>query len=204
MKKGLFLIAGLMSILATQAQIGGGDYKPFKVDVAFGAAIPSGSGSKGGVLFAIEPKYAVMPMLSVGLRIEGAVVARGFVSSDGQYASGSASAAASYLVTGDYYIPTGTPFRPFGGVGVGVYDIASASVDESSSSSSASYGASSKVGGLVRAGFEIGHFRLGLEYNLVGKTDITSVDGLGNSSTVSSKNSYMGVKIGFFIGGGKQ
>jgi outer membrane protein X len=41
-----------------------------------GYAIPAGTGAKGGVLFAVEPKYAVIPNLSLGVRFEGAVMAR--------------------------------------------------------------------------------------------------------------------------------
>ncbi|HMI62408.1 MAG TPA: hypothetical protein VK518_15935 [Puia sp.] len=77
MKKILIVGISLLSISMVKAQ------SPFKVDFALGGAIPSGSGSKGGFLFAVEPKYAVMEKLDVGLRIEGAITARGFTSADG-------------------------------------------------------------------------------------------------------------------------
>ena len=72
MKKILIVGISLLSISMVNAQ------SPFKVDVAIGGAIPSGTGSKGGFLFAVEPKYAVMDKLDVGLRIEAALTARGF------------------------------------------------------------------------------------------------------------------------------
>ena len=54
-------------------------FKKFKTDVSFGYAIPQGAsqttGTKGGALFAIEPKYAVMDVLAIGLRMEAAVTA---------------------------------------------------------------------------------------------------------------------------------
>ena len=53
-------------------------FKPFKVDLSLGYALPSGSGSKAGVVIALEPKYAIQDQISVGLRCEAAVVARGF------------------------------------------------------------------------------------------------------------------------------
>ncbi|MBS1602761.1 MAG: hypothetical protein JST42_08845, partial [Bacteroidetes bacterium] len=68
------LMAGtalLLSMSAVHAQTG--IFKPFKVDVSFGYAMPAGSGAKGGVLFAVEPKYAVLDQLAVGLRMEAAV-----------------------------------------------------------------------------------------------------------------------------------
>src|SRR6476661_5325969 len=61
---------------SAMAQSKQSELKPFKVDVSLGYAIPAGTGAKGGVLFAVEPKYAVIPDLSVGVRFEGAVVAR--------------------------------------------------------------------------------------------------------------------------------
>ena len=199
MKKTLFLGLALISITCANAQSSKTSYEPFKVDIALGAAIPSGTGSKGGVLFAIEPKYAVMDQLSVGLRIEGAVTARGFASSDGATASGKVAASSSYVATGDYYFNNNS-FRPFAGAGVGIFQLASASFD---GDEDLKVGSSSKFGGVVRAGFEVGHFRMGLEYNLIGKSTETVQDGTANPPTVSSKNSYLGIKVGFFIGGGK-
>ncbi len=51
----------------------------------------------------------------------------------------------------------------------------------------------SKFGFAPRAGLLLGHFRLGLEYNV-----ITGVD-----SDLDSRN-YMSIKVGFEIGGGKK
>ena len=60
----------------------------------------------------------------------------------------------------------------------------------------------------IRAGFEVMHFRLGIEYNLIGNSSEsqTFTDGTGNTvtNTVSSKNSYLGIKLGFFIGGSRK
>jgi outer membrane protein X len=200
MKRVLFTGLALIGILAANAQKSSeGSYKPFKCDVALGYAIPQGSGSKGGVLFAIEPKYAVMPQLSVGLRLEGAITAHGWISSDGESASAKVATSSSYLATGDYYFNNNT-FRPFAGAGLGIYKLASASFDDAADFTIAS---ATKFGGMVRAGFEVGHFRLGLEYNLVGKTTETIADGTSNPPTITSKNGYMGIKFGFFFGGGK-
>lgn len=189
----------LACIAVSNAQTSTGAYKPFKVDLALGYAIPQGSGAKGGVLFAVEPKYAVMDALSLGLRLEGAVTARGFYS-DGGSASAKVATSSSYLLTGDYYFDTHSSFRPFTGAGAGMFSLASASFDDNTD---VSIGASTKFGGLIRAGFEVGHFRMGLEYNLIPKSTETVQDGSTTPITVSSKNSYLGIKLGFFIGGGK-
>ncbi|MBO9682699.1 MAG: hypothetical protein J7502_08545 [Flavisolibacter sp.] len=193
MKKITFSILFLSAVIISNAQT----FKPFKVDVSTGYAIPGGKGAKGGVLFAVEPKYAVIPNLSVGLRFEAAVMARGFADQAGSNSEVDVKAAGSYLATGDYYFTENT-VRPFAGAGVGIFSLASASANDNS----ASVGTGSKFGGLLRAGVEISHLRLGLEYNLVPATTVTVHDG---SSTYEgkAKNGYMGIKIGAVIGGGR-
>ncbi len=60
------------------------------------------------------------------------------------------------------------------------------------------------LGGMFRTGIEIRHFRFALEYNLIGSTSQTVTEvGTGTMSTVSTSNNYLGLKMGFFIGGGK-
>ena len=197
MKNLLFLCLAILCVTFSQAQT----FNPFKVDLAVGAAIPNGSGAKGGVLLSLEPKYAVISRLSAGVRIEAAIMARGYVSSDGSTASADVSAAASYIATSDYYY-TNSFFRPFSGVGAGLYRFASASIDNSGNNVGTIAG--SKFGTMVRSGFEVGHFRLAVEYIIIGKNTQTYTDvSSGNKYTVSSKNSYMGFKLGFFFGGGR-
>ena len=175
-------------------------FKPFKVDIAAGYAIPGGSGSKGGVLFAVEPKYAINDNITVGLRMEGALVARiSGTNATGEFENGEIKAAGSYLATGDYYFNT-NPVRPFAGAGVGIFTVAGASADANGSEAA---GGGNKFGGVIRGGMETGHFRAAVEYNLVGSSNLPGFDSNGNATTVKSKNGYIGIKIGFFIGGGK-
>jgi outer membrane protein X len=174
--------------------------KPFKVDLSAGYAIPGGSGSKGGVLFVIEPKYAVMSSLAVGLRMEAAVVAR-FNGYDvnGAPQDVSVKASGSYLATADYYFTDNYSFRPFAGAGAGIFTLASIE----SNSGSGEVSAGSKFGGMLRAGIEISHFRIGVEYNIVPKTTFTGYDSEGNlTSGLTSNNSYVGIKLGVCFGGG--
>lgn len=199
MKKFALSILLLTIVVASNAQTES-PFKPFKVDVSLGYAIPGGTGAKGGVLFALEPKYEVIPNLSVGLRIEAAVMARGTVNAEGYTSDVDVKAAGSYLLTGDYYF-TETTVRPFAGIGLGIYSLAAASVDENTSAVSAG----SKFGQLLRAGVEISHFRLGLEYNLVPKTKVETIDPYTESkSSFTTKNSYLGIKVGVCIGGGRR
>jgi len=198
--KNLLAIVFFSSILSFTAKSQESDLKPFKVDVSLGYAIPGGKGAKGGVLFAVEPKYAVIPAFSVGLRMEGAVVARfsGY-DENGEEMDASVKASGSYLLTGDYYFTDNYSFRPFAGGGAGIFSLASVEVN----STSGEVSGGTKFGGMVRAGFELSHFRLGLEYNLIPKTTFTGYDENGEmTSGLTSKNGYIGIKVGVCIGGG--
>lgn len=187
------------SVMSVNAQNTDNDLKPFKVDLSLGYAIPGGTGAKAGILVAAEPKYAVNDIVTVGLRIEAAVVARGYSGWEGDNGEVDVKASASYVLTGDHYFSNNYSFRPFAGVGAGVYSIAAASV--SSGGDAVGGEASSKFGGLFRAGFEAGHFRLGAEYNLVPSSSLQDMNG---GADISSKNSYIGIKLGVCIGGGRR
>jgi outer membrane protein W len=200
MKKALFASAMFLLAFTTKSQAQEeGEFKPFKVDVSAGYALPmGGSGSKGGFLFAAEPKYAVMPNLSVGIRIEAAITVAGVDLNTGDYnGTASAKASSSYLATGDYYF-TSSDLRPFAGVGAGLFQTAGVAL----SSTNDNIAQGSKFGGLIRAGAEFRHFRFGVEYNFVPKTSVAeSTPGAKDGYTV--QNAYLGVKFGVCIGGGR-
>jgi outer membrane protein W len=162
-------------------------FKPFKVDLALGYAMPSGSGSKAGVLFAVEPKYAVNNNITMGLRFEGAVMARAAISEANNQFDADVKASGSYVLTGDYYFSMNS-FRPFAGLGAGLYTIAAAYGE--SNGEVVELAATNKFGAVPRIGFEAGHFRMAIEYNVVGKTGPIN-------------NNYLGIKLGAFIGGGR-
>jgi outer membrane protein X len=196
----IFILSATISS-SSQAQ-DGGDLKPFKIDLSMGYAIPGGEGAKGGIIFAVEPKYAVIPNLAIGLRMEGAIIAKfsGY-DEDGNAMNTKVKAAGSYLATGDYYFTNNFALRPFAGVGAGIFSLAG--IELNSSSENISGG--SKFGGMVRGGVEAGHFRIGLEYNIVPKTTFEGYDSDGNYVTgLTSSNNYIGIKIGAFIGGGRR
>ena len=176
--------------------------KPFKVDLSIGYAIPGGEGVKGGIVLAVEPKYAVIPNLAVGLRMEGAIIAKfsGY-DENGIAMNTKVKAAGSYLATGDYYFTNNYALRPFAGAGAGIFSLAGIEVNSSSENISGG----SKFGGMVRGGIEAGHFRIGVEYNIVPKTTFEGYDSNGNYVTgLTSDNSYIGIKIGACIGGGRK
>ncbi|AQG78609.1 outer membrane beta-barrel protein [Spirosoma montaniterrae] len=175
------------------------EFKPFKVNLSVGIAKPLASGVSGGVLFAVEPKYGISDNLDLGLRAEWALVARGVVSG-GNTVTGDAGAFGSYLLTGTYLFGT-NGVRPFLGVGAGLYTIASAgtiTIVDGQGPEQVTLTGATKFGGMIRGGIKAGHFVVGVEYNAVPTTS----NRLTNA-TIESKNTYLGIKLGFDIGGGR-
>jgi hypothetical protein len=171
----ILLVASTLVIAQDSSRI----FKPFKVDISLGYAIPQGSNIVGGALFSIEPKYALADPFALGLRLEVAATAR----KDAEGNVGDVHGTGSVILTGDYYF-TKTHFRPLIGGGLGYFkagDYTNADTD---------FVFNSKFGFMLRGGFEWGHFRMGVEYNLVSKeSDI--------------KNGYLGLKLGVVLGGGR-
>ena len=203
MKQFLSLCLALTVAVAAQAQT---TFKPFKVNVSIGAAIPSGG---GGVLFAIEPKYGINDQIDIGLRLESAVMARDLVV-NGNTSSGNAQGAFSYVLTGNYMF-SDEGFRPFVGIGAGLFGIAgtafSATSGTGGTSTNGNINAASVFGGMGRIGFKTGHFVLGVEYNLIPNSNSVVYDSNGTNkigTSVQSQNSYTGIKVGFDIGGGRR
>src|SRR5690606_20016614 len=93
------------------------EFKKFKVGVGAGYAVPSGSGAKGGLLWTVEPSYRVSDALALGLRIEGAVLVRGFSEDLGDELDFDIAGITSYTVNAQYYLSNNS-FRPFVGAGL--------------------------------------------------------------------------------------
>lgn len=164
------------------------EFNPFRVGLGLGYASPSGKGAKAGILYYIEPGYRVSDQILANLRIEGAVIARGFA--EEQSAELDVAALSSYTVNGQYYFNNNN-FRPFAGLGLGIYSLAAVSIEANQSGGDISEAATSKLGFYPRVGFDAGHFQFSLDYNIVPETS-------------GVKNSYLGVRLGGFIGGGRR
>ncbi|WP_420602984.1 hypothetical protein [Flagellimonas sp.] len=161
----------------------------FRAGLDLGYAIPDGG---GGIIIALEPKYNIADNMNVGLRIESAAMAKN-VSSDGISVESNIAASSSFTGTFDYYFASGSSsFAPFLGAGVGYSSLANVKLSIGELSDEAEV--DGKFGGLVRTGFELGKLRLAATYNLIGKSDV-------NGSEI--KNSYIGISLGFYVGGGK-
>jgi len=151
-----------------------------------------------GLLLNVEPKINTSELAVIGLRFGLALNSQKFdlennarFNIDEQHDN----AVISFVPTFDYYFNKNRT-RPYLGVGLGYYLFSQIDLSNPSEEGNVN----NQVGFLVRGGFELGKTRLGLEYNLVPKADIEIPAG----ETVGTvENSYLGLSIGFTIGGGK-
>jgi hypothetical protein len=184
----LFLM--LFAAVAVNAQ----EFKKFRLATGLGYAMPGGAGAGGGILYDIEPGYRVNDALCVSLRYEGAVVVRGLSEDVASY-NASAAAIGSYTLNGIYYL-SANKFRPYVGAGVGFFSLAAVTVTSTGGGGAA---AESKIGFYPRIGFDLGHFNINIDYNIVGPSEFT--DGTNKYET---KNGYLGIRIGGFFFGGRK
>ena len=169
----------------------------FRVGLDLGYTFASNG---GGILMSIEPKYNIKDNMNVGLRIGGAAMVRD-IETNGSTQNAKVSINSSYVGTYDYYFDkSGKSFVPYIGGGAGYYSIANVAFDNGTSNQVVALDASGKMGGLLRGGFEWAKFRMGLEYNLVPKSTLQDING-NSLGTIS--NSYLGLHLGFYVGGGK-
>ncbi|MEX0596719.1 MAG: hypothetical protein WD512_09475 [Candidatus Paceibacterota bacterium] len=190
MKKSILVMALLLTSIMSYSQREGA----FRVGFDLGF-VPASGGA--GVSYYLEPKYNIKDNMNVGFRIGGAAIARD-VEDNGGSTFVTATGAASYLGTFDYYFPKGKSFVPFVGGGIGYAGALSVRADEDSDLSGQSV--SGGFGGVIRGGFEWGKFRMGLEYNLVPKSKLYYENNVSNEDI---SNSYFAVTLGFYVGGGK-
>ncbi|MBK6265079.1 outer membrane beta-barrel protein [Marivirga sp. S37H4] len=186
MKKVLLILVFVAAVSTVKAQ----EFKPFQLYLGLGYTIPTGG---GGILFDFEPAYRISDEIAVGLRMEAALMGR--VVGDTE---ASISGTTSYTVNGKYYFSNGK-FRPYAGVGVGLFSLASVAANGNAAGASAE----SKIGFYPRLGFDLGHFNINLDYNIIPSSEAQGVDNNGNETTFDIKNSYMGIRIGAFIFGGR-
>lgn len=188
----LFALCVLVTVGATAQE-----FKKFRLATGLGYAMPGGEGAGGGVLWALEPGYRVNDALAVSLKIEGALIVRGFSESVDGY-SGDVAGISSYTANGIYYL-SNNKFRPYVGAGVGIYSLAAVTMSANGTGAAAE----SKIGFYPRIGFDLGHFNINLDYNIVGASEAIGTDFDGNIKKYDVKNSYIGIRIGGFFFGGR-
>ncbi|MBD1392471.1 hypothetical protein [Mucilaginibacter glaciei] len=191
--KRLILTLVVLTTFILNARSQSENFRAFKVDFSLGYASPANSGSgagssSGGVSFTLHPHYRLSDQFAVGLRVDAALL--GYSTYDAVSNTFSASQIASltsYALTGEYYLMDGG-FRPFIGAGAGVFSQSSIQVLDANGSTIVNGTLlESKIGVFPEVGFEVGHFRVSGDYNFL-----------------PNKAGYLGVKMGFFFGGGRK
>lgn len=164
-------------------------YKPFKVDAGLLLAFPTTNDYELGVGIYVEPKYNVTDQFAMGFKGEFVGLASNtLLELDGDLVEVNVSGVASFLLTADYYL-TNTIARPFVGIGAGAYILGDVDYADDEIYS---VNLGTRLGFAPRVGVVLGHFRVALEYNVIpSKEDLES-------------RSYLGMKVGFEIGGGKR
>ncbi|SFO60993.1 Outer membrane protein W [Algoriphagus ornithinivorans] len=198
MKKLLIVLAILFSAQASFGQQAG----KFRMGLDLGPAIPDGGGL--GFLVNLEPKINIANNMNVGLRFGVAALAKEVTTiNDFEEYQGEVSANASISGTFDYYFNNGgSNFAPYIGVGYGYFTLSAVEFDSSSPSAPDfdNLDADFKWAPIVRAGIELGKFRMGAEYNFVPVSNLQDTSG---NIIGEALNQYFGFTLGFYVGGGR-
>lgn len=176
MKKTLL---ALIAIVSLSFNLSAQDYGPLEWDIArFGVVVPSGDDLGGGIALGSELRFNLNNRLSTGLRVEFAFYG------EGDNSNADISAAGSYALMADYYLSETSNFRPFVGVGVGLFT--GAEITTKVNGQDEVTGGDSNFGIVPRIGYELGILRLSAEYNKIFADDATD---------------YLGVHLALTIGG---
>lgn len=198
MKKLLTIIISLLAVLTAFSQ----EADRFRFQMDLGAAAPKGGGI--GALVNLEPQILVRRNFALGLRMGVAGLAKDIVYYEipDDY-TGELGANASITGTANYYFNYGKgKAAPYIGGGFGYYTMSNVNIGSTDIDSDdlGDLRANIAWAPMLRAGVELGKFRIGVEYNFVPKSDLQTINGevIGQAT-----NEYFGFTIGYFVGGGK-
>lgn len=170
-----------------------------RVGLDAGLGLPNAG---AGIVGDLDIRYNILDNLNLGVKFGLAALAKDIVSSGSNY-TGTANAMTFSLLTGDYYFnKPASSFAPFLGGGLGSFSIGNMEITSSTQSTSipSNLLIEHKIGGLLRGGFETGHFRMALEYYIVPRSSIIDINNVVVNTT---GNNFVNVSVGFYLGGGK-
>ena len=204
MRSCLFAGIAMLSLASSSAvadTIPAEHYVPFRVDVGLiGTYLPTGLGG-GGFGGVVEPKFLLTDNIAIGIQFQGALSFGGSISGAGT--SVGIGAVAATLAKGEYLFTRNGNVRPFVGLGLGLYDIASESVSAGSSMASVDQTAARTFGVQPEIGVDLGAVRLAVAYNAMIGTEIEVHQTVGNAMTTTTySENYLMFELGFRIGGG--
>ena len=199
----VFLMLGLYTLHAQERN-------KFKLGVEVAPTISTGLNSSLGFLVAIEPKFNNTENSAVGLKIGRAVAIERNIKflDDFQFNEvgwHKVYEVLSLAATFDQYLgKPNSKFQPFAGGGLSYYKASGVGDIDTQDNPTMNFSSNTKIKGqlgiLLRGGFELGKFRLGVEHNFIPKSNIKLPNG---DIAGSVKDSYFSVSFGCTIGGGK-
>ena len=199
MKKLLLIFFAFAIFQSSQAQQAG----RFRMGMDLGPAIPKNGGI--GVLLNLEPKVNIKHNLNLGIRFGVAGLAKDVTYFDlTEDYEGEVSANVSITGTIDYYFNKGkSGVAPFIGGGFGYYALSSLDIENGDFDDLDDIGnleADFKWAPMLRAGVELGKFRMGAEYNFIPSSNLQNTSGEIIGEAI---NQYFGFTFGFYVGGGR-
>lgn len=162
------------------------EFKPFKVDFGITTLFPTDGISGNGMGMYINPMFNLSDNFSVGPRVQLAYTTeenKGYVSS---YMDGQIINLHSFLGVSDLYFSRDRA-RFFAGFGFGFYSQIRSWTSVFLSSSDQTRESYFSLGLMPRVGFNVGHFKMAVQYNITGP-------GMYN---------YLDFTLGLEIGGGR-
>ncbi len=199
MKKLFTIVLILMISQSLMAQQAG----RFRMGMDLGAAIPKDGGI--GALINLEPKVNLTDRMNVGIRFGVAGLAKDVTYYDiiEDY-EGEISGNLSVTGTFDYYFNNGgSSVAPYLGAGFGYFTLSSLEINNGDFDTPDNIGdleADFKWAPMVRAGVELGKFRMGAEYNFIPTSNLQNTAGEIIGEAI---NQYFGFTLGFYVGGGR-
>ncbi len=196
LKKKLALVFLLFSLFNLNAQ----ETSNITLRITPGVLINSHSENLGLFLH-VEPKIKISENAVIGLRFGLILNSQKFEineSSPFNINKEHDNAVVSFVPTYDYYLNKNN-IRPYVGLGIGYYLVSEIPIANPSQGVSDG-NVNNQIGGLLRTGVELGKIRFEIEYNFIPKADIE----IPNNQIIGTvDNSYLGLSIGFTIGGRK-
>ena len=154
----------------------------------------------------MEPAYRVTDRISVGLRLQGGAFLRSITLDEDQVTD--FSRCLSYTLNAKYYLATSSSFRPYVGMGLGIYSFAKGSIDgvDNDETYNLTPSAATTWGVYPRVGFDWRRFNFNIDINLLGQTEdsfmVKVYDPHEVTRTTVSKSSHLAATIGFYVFGG--
>ena len=163
LQKNLFIIPLLCCLIHLNAQ----DRSKITLRIEPGALIATASENLS-ILLNVEPKIKISDHSVIGMRFGAALNAHKYNNIDPEkfFISDDDNAIMSLVPTYDYFFNQ-QQYRPYLGIGIGYYIFSYSDVFQVGAAGRLEGQVKNQVGGMLRAGFEGGKTRIGLEYNLV-------------------------------------